>query len=66
MEWNVGSIVLHHMEDEKINTIEAAAGFVALAAILAVQLMFIAQISGDHGVALPLIAKLISHLWFGH
>jgi hypothetical protein len=66
MEWNVGSIVLHHMEDEKINPIEAAAGFVALAAILTLLLIFIAQLSGQHDVALPLIAKLISYLWFAH
>jgi hypothetical protein len=53
------------MTDGKIDPIEAAAAFVALAGILTVELMFIAQNSGDHDAALPIIAKLITHLWFG-
>ena len=53
------------MVDGKIDPIEAAAGFVALAAILVIEVIFIARFSGHQDIALPLIAKLIAHLWFG-
>lgn len=53
------------MANDKINPIEAAAGFAALAVILAVETMFIVSISAQHEIALPFIARVLSHLWFG-
>jgi hypothetical protein len=54
------------MDSRKIEASAAIAGFAALAVIAAAEVLMILNVSSRHGDALPILARLVKRVMFGH